>query len=83
MIPPFRTTSLEEAVASLSPPSLSFEGTTSNILTSTGPGVVSGRGAGHLISFAFAIHSYLKDNSFRGNFMINIRIASPGTRLLT
>ena len=60
-VPPFGAASFEEAVASLS--SLS-KGIISSILTSTGSGLVSGRGAGHLISFAFAIHSCLKGRLF-------------------
>ena len=56
--------SLKEVVASLFPPSPSSEGATSSILTSTGSDLVSGRGAGHLISFAFAIHSCLKGRLF-------------------
>ena len=63
-IPPFLTASFGEAVASLFPPSPSSEGATSSILVNTGSGVVSGRGAGHLINFAFAIHSYLKGQLF-------------------
>ena len=56
-VPPFGEASFEEAIASLSSPS---KGIISSILTHTGSGLVSGRGAGHLISFAFAIHSCLK-----------------------
>ena len=59
-VPPFGAASFEEAIVSLSSPSLPSKGTIFNILTSTGSGLVSGRGAGHLISFAFAIHSCLK-----------------------
>ena len=64
LIPPFLAASFAEAVASLFPPSPSSEGATSSILVNTGSGVVSGRGAGHLISFAFAIHSCLKGQLF-------------------
>ena len=60
-VPPFGEASFEEAIASLSSPS---KGIISSILTSTGSGLVSGRGAGHLISFAFAIHSCLKGRLF-------------------
>ena len=60
-VPPFGAASFEEAIASLSSPS---KGIISSILTSTGSGLVSGRGAGHLISFAFAIHSCLKGQVF-------------------
>ena len=56
-IPPSSSAPLGEAVAPLFSPSPSSEGATSNILTSTGSGAVSGRGAGHRISFACAIHS--------------------------
>ena len=71
-IPPFLTASFVEAVASLFLPSPSSEGATSSILVNTGSGVVSGRGAGHLINFAFAINSYSRDSSFEGRFMINM-----------
>ena len=60
-VPPFGAASFEEAIASLSSTS---KGIISSILTSTGSGLVSGRGAGHLISFAFAIHSCLKGRLF-------------------
>ena len=60
-VPPFGAAYFEEAIASLSSPS---KGIISSILTSTGSGLVSGRGAGHLISFAFAIHSCLKRQLF-------------------
>ena len=60
-VPPFGAASFEEAIASLSSPS---KGIISNILTSTGSDLFSGRGAGHLISFAFAIHSCLKGRLF-------------------
>ena len=60
-VPPFGAASFEEAIASLSYPS---KGIISSILTSTGSGLVSGRGAGHRISFAFAIHSCLKGQLF-------------------
>ena len=60
-VPPFGEASFEEAVASLSSPS---KGIIYSILTNTGSGLVSGRGAGHLISFAFAIHSCLKGRLF-------------------
>ena len=40
-------------------------------------------GAGHLISFAFAIHSCSKDSSFKGSFMMKIRMARPNMGLLT
>ena len=56
-IPPLLKASLAEVVVSLCPPSPSSEGATSNILINTGSGMVSGRGAGHCISFACAIHS--------------------------
>src|SRR4051812_39664500 len=59
-IPSFGMASFEEATVSLSAPSFPSRGTTSNILTSTGSSLVSGRGAGHRISFAFAIHSCIK-----------------------
>src|SRR4051812_18428015 len=58
--------SFEEVMVSLSSPLFPSKGTTSSILTSTGSGLVSGRGAGHLISFAFAIHSCLKGQLFQG-----------------
>ena len=61
-IPPFLKASLAEAVASLFPPSPSSKGMASSILANTGSGVVSGRGAGHRISFASAIHSCSGDN---------------------
>ena len=60
-VPPFGAASFKEAIASLSSP---YKGITSSILTNTGSGLVSGRGAGHLISFAFAIHSCLKGRLF-------------------
>ena len=60
-VPPFGEASFEEAIASLSSPS---KGIISSILTSTGSGLVSGRGAGHLISFAFATQSCLKGQLF-------------------
>ena len=60
LIPPFLAASFMEAVASLFPPSPSSEGATSSILVNKGSALVSGRGAEHLISFAFAIHSCLK-----------------------
>ena len=63
---PFLTASFVEAVAPWVPPSPSANGATSSILVSMGFGTVSGRGAGHLISFAFAIHSCSKDNSPKG-----------------
>ena len=63
-VPPFGAASFEEAIVSLSSPSLPSKGTIFNILTSTGSGLVSGRGAGHLISFAFATHSCLKAQLF-------------------
>ena len=59
-VPPFGAASFEEAIVPLSFPLLPSKGIIFNILTSTGSGLVSGRGAGHLISFAFAIHSCLK-----------------------
>ena len=65
-IPPFLIASFAEAVAPWFPPSPSAESTTSSILVSMGFGTVSGRGAGHLIRFAFAIHSCSKDNSAKG-----------------
>ena len=60
-VPPFGAASFEEAIASLSSPS---KGIISSILTSTRSDPVSGRGAGHLISFAFATHSCLKGRLF-------------------
>ena len=63
---PFLTASFVEAVAPWSPPSPFANGAASSILVSMGFGTVSGRGAGHLISFAFAIHSCSKDNSPKG-----------------
>ena len=57
LIPPLLNASLAEVTVSPCPPSPSFEGATSNILINTGSCVVSGRGAGHRISFACAIHS--------------------------
>ena len=63
---PFLMASFMEAVAPWSPPSPSANGAASSILVSMGFGTVSGRGAGHLISFAFAIHSCSKDNSAKG-----------------
>ena len=60
-VPPFGEAAFEEAIASLSSPS---KGIISSILTNTGSGLVSGRGARPLISFAFAIHSYLKGRIF-------------------
>ena len=65
-IPPFLTASFAEAVAPWFPSSPSAESIISSILVNTGTGAVSGRGAGHLISFAFAIHSCSKDNSAKG-----------------
>ena len=67
-IPPFLTASFVEAVASWFPSSPSSKGAISSILVNTGSGVISGRGAGHLISFAFAIHSCSRDSSFKGQF---------------
>ena len=67
-IPPFSKASLVEAVVSLFSPSPSSEGATFSILTSTGSGAVSGRGAGHRISFACAIHSYSRDDGLKGKF---------------
>ena len=58
-IPPLLKASVAEVVVPLCPSSPSFEGATSNILINTGSCVVSGRGAGHRISFACAIHSCL------------------------
>ena len=63
---PFLTASFAEAVAPWFPPSPSAESATSSILVSMGFGTVSGRGVGHLISFAFAIHSCSKGNSAKG-----------------
>ena len=63
---PFLTASFTEAVAPWFPPSPSAKSMTSSILVNTGSGAVSGRGAGHLISFAFAIHSCSKDSSVKG-----------------
>ena len=63
---PFPTASFVEAVAPSVPSSPSANGATSSILVSMGFGTVSGRGAGHLISFAFAIRSCLKDNFSKG-----------------
>ena len=63
---PFLTASSAEAVAPWFPPSPSAKSTTSSILFSMGFGAVSGRGVGHLISFAFAIHSCSKGNSAKG-----------------
>ena len=60
----FGAASFEEAIVSLSSPSLPSKGTIFNILTSTGSDPVSGREAGHLISFALAIHSCLKGQPF-------------------
>ena len=65
-IPPFLTVSSMEAVAPCFPSSPSAESIISSILVNTGSGTVSGRGAGHLISFAFAIHSCSKDSSVKG-----------------
>ena len=61
---PFGAASFEEAIVPLSSHLLPSKGIIFNILTSTGSGLVSGRGAGHLISFAFAIHSCLKGQLF-------------------
>ena len=83
LMPPFLTASFAEAVASLFPPSPSFEGATSSILVNTGSAVVSGRGAGHLINFAYAIHSCSRNNSFKGQVHDKYGIACPGTGLLT
>ena len=63
---PFLTASFMEAVAPWFPPPPSANGAASNILVSMGFSTVSGRGAGHLISFAFAIHSCSKGNSVKG-----------------
>ena len=60
-VPPFRVASFEEAIVSLSSPLLPSKGIIFSILKSAGSGLDSGRGAGHLISFAFAIHSCLKE----------------------
>ena len=57
-VPPFGAASFEEAIVPLSFPLLPSKGIIFNILTSTG------RGAGHLISFSFAIHSCLKGQLF-------------------
>src|SRR3954471_2890635 len=76
-IPPFGIASFEEATASLSAPSFPSRGATSNILTSTGSSLVSGRGAGHRISFAFAIHSCIKGEVLLKNKSI-VRIEGPG-----
>ena len=65
-IPPFSKASLLEAVVPLFSPSPSSEGATSSILSSTGSGAVSGRGAVHHISFACAIHSCSEDNWLKG-----------------
>ena len=65
-IPPFLTASVAELVAPWFPSSPSAESTIYSILVNTGSGTVSGRGAGHLISFAFAIHSCSKDSSVKG-----------------
>ena len=65
-IPPFLAASFAEAVVFLFSPSPSSEGATSSILTNMGSGMVSGRGAGHLINFAFAIHSCSRNDSFKG-----------------
>ena len=64
LVPPFGEASFEEAIVSLSSPLLPSKGIISSILTNTGSGLVSGRGVGHLISFAVAIHSYLKGQLF-------------------
>ena len=66
LILPFLTASFVEAVAPWFPPSPSANGAASSILISMGFGTVSGRGAGRMISFAFAIHSFSKDNSVKG-----------------
>ena len=63
---PFLMASFMEAVAPWFPPSPSANGAASSILVSMGFGTVSGRGAGHLISFAFAVHSCSGDNSTKG-----------------
>ena len=63
---PFLTASFVEAVAPWVSPLPSANGATSSILVSMGFGTVSGKGAGHLINFAFAIHSCSKDNSAKG-----------------
>ena len=65
-VPPFGAASFEEAIVPLSFPLLPSKGIIFNILTSKGSGLVSGRGARHLISFAFAIHSCSKDSSVKG-----------------
>ena len=65
-IPLFLTASFAEAVAPWFPSSPSAESIISSILVNTGSDTVSGRGAGHLISFAFAIHSCSKDSSVKG-----------------
>ena len=51
-IPPLLKASVAEVVCPLCPSSPSSEGATSNILINTGSYVVSGRGAGHRISFS-------------------------------
>ena len=61
---PFGAASFEEAIVPLSFPLLPSKGIIFNILTSTGSSLVSGRGAGHLISFAFAIHFCLEGQLF-------------------
>ena len=66
LILPFLMASFVEVVAPWSPPSPSANGAASSILVSMGSGTVSGRGAGHLVSFAFAIHSCSKGNSVKG-----------------
>ena len=82
-IPPFLTAFFEKAVASLPPYSPSSKGATSSILVNTGSGVVSGRGAGHRISFACAIHSCPRDSWLKGKSIINKWMICPDTGLLT
>ena len=65
-IPPFWTVSFVEVVAPWFPSSPSAESIISSIRVNTGSGAVSGRGAGHLICFAFAIHSCSRDSSVKG-----------------
>src|SRR3954468_22327789 len=83
LIPPFPTDSFKEAVAPLSPSSFSSKGTISSLLVNMGFGEVSGRGAGHLINFSFATHSCFKDNSFKGDVVMNEQVVCPETGLLT
>ena len=68
--PSFLDKLLRGGSSSLVPPLPSSKGAASSTLVNTGSGMVSGRGARHRISFAFAIHSCSKDSSFKRAILI-------------